>query len=159
MARIIKPSVINYSQDKSIFLGGSIEMGKASNWQREIEINLKEYKINILNPRNDTWDSTIKCSSSDPKFKDQVIWELTGIEKSDLIIFYFDPTTTSPITLMELGLCAALKPQQTIVCCPEGYFRKGNVDILCEKFKMLQVKNLDDLTLKIIQKIIIKGFL
>jgi hypothetical protein len=45
---------------------------------------------------------------------------------------YFDPNTKSPISLLELGLFAQSK--KLIVCCPRGFWRKGNVDITCDRY-------------------------
>jgi hypothetical protein len=56
---------------------------------------------------------------------------------------YFDPNTTSPISLLELGLHA--KSKKMIVCCPEGFWRKGNVDIVCKTYNVHQVDTLDDI--------------
>ena len=56
---------------------------------------------------------------------------------------YFDPNTTSPISLLELGLHA--KSKKMIVCCPEGFWRKGNVDIVCENFYIPTFNSLDEL--------------
>ncbi len=89
----------------------------------------------ILNPRRDNWDSSWKQSISNPKFCEQVNWELDAIENSDIIAMYFDPSTKSPITLMELGLIIGrdLIYQNLLVCCPDGFYRKGNVEILCKR--------------------------
>jgi len=32
-----------------------------------------------------------------------------------------------------------------IVCCPEDFWRKGNVDIVCERYGVDQVDTLDEL--------------
>jgi hypothetical protein len=56
---------------------------------------------------------------------------------------YFDPATKSPISLLELGLFA--KTGKLIVCCSEGFWRKGNVDIVCKRYGVMQVENLDKL--------------
>lgn len=42
---------------------------------------------------------------------------------ADTVVIYFDPKTLSPITLMELGIVS------------EGFWRKGNVDILVSRMK------------------------
>ena len=55
------------------------------------------------------------------------------------------PGTKSPITLLELGLHAGKNPQKLVVCCPDGYWRKGNVDIVCRRCGVRQVPTLDDL--------------
>lgn len=114
---------------KSIFLAGSIEMGKASNWQKEIEDALSDYDGIILNPRRDDWDSSWGQSIDNKEFRQQVEWELYGLENVTMIVYYFEPNTKSPISLLELGL--HLRSGKAIVCCPEGYEKKGNVDTTC----------------------------
>ena len=115
----------------SIFLAGSIEMGNAENWQEELT-KYFERDFNIFNPRRDDWDSSWKQSIDNPQFCEQVNWELNALNKADLIIMYFDPNTKSPISLLELGLYATSKKLHVI--CPEGFWRKGNVDIICKKY-------------------------
>lgn len=122
---------------KIIFLAGSIEMGKAENWQQEIIealsiSTLNEDRTIILNPRRKDWDSSWKQSISNTNFREQVEWELCGIEDANLVIFYFDPNTQSSITLMELGTIVNSNTTKAIVCCPNGYWRKGNVEVFCE---------------------------
>lgn len=129
----------------SVFLAGSIEMGAAEEWQTKVINRLADLQGTILNPRRDDWDSTWAQEASNPKFRQQVCWELDGIEFADIVVFYFDPNTKSPITLLELGLqsCSA---KSIIVCCPPGYWRKGNVDIVCERYAFTQVSSLEELT-------------
>lgn len=114
-----------------IFIGGSIEMGTAENWQQKFINHFKEKDFRFLNPRRNDWNSNWIQDISNPQFKEQVSWELDALDYSDLIVFYFDPNTKSPITLMELGLHAS--SGKCIVCCPKGFWRKGNVDIVCER--------------------------
>lgn len=119
-----------------IFLAGSIEMGAAERWQGKIIKALTDsgYKGIILNPRRDDWDSSWVQDIKNPQFNEQVNWELDGLVRATTVFFYFDPNTKSPISLMELGLVIGSSCADIIVCCPEGFWRKGNVDILCEKF-------------------------
>lgn len=126
--------------DFTIFLAGSIEMGKAEDWQKKLIEDLQAYDIVAFNPRRDDWDSSWSQTIGDNNFRAQVIWELDALDRADLVVFYFDPNTTAPITLMELGMQAEQQqfhPDKTvIVCCPEGYFRKGNVDIVCKRYNI-----------------------
>lgn len=126
-----------------IFLAGSIEMGTAENWQKKFIEEFKDTELRFLNPRRNDWDSSWKQEISNPQFKEQVSWELDGLDYADLIVFYFDPNTKSPITLMELGMHA--KSGKCIVCCPTGFWRKGNVDIVCEKYNIQVVNSFEDL--------------
>jgi hypothetical protein len=125
--------------DDTLFLGGSIEMGTAVDWQRQLCTDLNEYPLVVLNPRRADWDAAWKQSIDNPVFNEQVTWELDALDCAKYVVFYFDPATKSPITLMELGIQAeqqqyANSDKTVIVCCPEGFWRKGNVDILCERY-------------------------
>ncbi|MFK7771298.1 MAG: nucleoside 2-deoxyribosyltransferase domain-containing protein [Saprospiraceae bacterium] len=129
-------------KSKSIFLAGSIEQDKAARWQDEVIGKLKQYNYTILNPRRKKWDASWEQRIDDPNFKERVNWELDALEKADVILMYFDPRTKSPISLLELGLFA--KSGKLVVCCPEGFWRKGNVDIVCDRFGVEQVEDLED---------------
>lgn len=122
----------------SIFLAGSIEMGKAEPWQDRVA-PLLESRFDVRNPRRPDWDSSWPTTKDSPKFREQVLWELAGQESADAILMYFDKDTQSPIALMEIGLFFP-----TMVVCPEGFWRKGNVDPVCEFFGIGQAPTLDD---------------
>jgi len=132
-----------YSDRPSVFLSGSIEQGKAENWQSKLikELSSKGVSAVIFNPRRDDWDASWEQDINFFKFREQVEWELTFIERADIVCVYFAPDTKSPITLLELGLLSQLKPRQTIVYCPKGYWRKGNVDIVCRRYSITQVND------------------
>jgi len=127
----------------SIFLAGSIEMGKAENWQQMIERKLKDFEGTILNPRRDDWDASWVQSIDNLQFRQQVEWELKAQEIAGAIAMYFSPDTKSPITLLELGLFA--RSERLTVCCPDGFWRKGNIDIVCHRYGVNQVSNLTEL--------------
>lgn len=127
----------------TVFLGGSIEMGLAEEWQKRIIAAVPEMPYIFFNPRRNDWDSTWKQEITNPQFKEQVRWELEALEVADVVIMYFDPNTKSPISLLELGLHA--KENKLIVFCPEGFWRKGNVDIVCEMYKVKQVSSFEEL--------------
>lgn len=129
---------------KSIFLAGSIEMGKAIDWQTKCEIELSEQgEYHTFNPRRLSWDSSWKQSIDNPKFKEQVEWEMFCLEISDIIIMFFDKSTMSPISLLELGMHAS--SGKVHVVCEEGFWRKGNVDIVCKRYNIPQYNTLDEL--------------
>lgn len=127
----------------SVFLAGSIEMGQAENWQTQVEKGLVECDIVIFNPRRDDWDAKWKQHIDNPQFREQVEWELNALEQADVIVMYFDPSSKSPISLLELGLFG--RTNKMIVCCPDGFWRKGNVDIVCARYAIKQVNTLEDL--------------
>ncbi len=130
-----------YANPVRIFLAGSIDMGRAEKWQERIERELADLDVIICNPRRDDWDATWVQSIDNPQFKEQVTWEIDNIEAADLVVFYFDPNGPAPITLMELGLAAGAN---AIVCCPDGYWRKGNIEVLCDRFTIPLCNNIDD---------------
>lgn len=140
----------------TIFLAGSIEMGKAPDWQGGLIDKLHtmegvEKNLVILNPRRPDWDNNLKQSINDENFVAQVEWELDGLEHADIIVMYLASNTISPISLLELGLHS--RSGKLIVYCEEGYNRKGNVDIVCRKYNILQVFHEDDLLSELLRKI------
>lgn len=145
MRQIKPPELVDLTKEVSLFLAGSIEMGIAKDWQKYIADQMTQWNIVIFNPRRDNWDSSWEQKITNHQFYEQVNWELDHLERATFNAFYFDPDTKSPITLMELGISATTKPDKTIVCCPEGFWRKGNVDMVCQRFGVKQVNDLDQL--------------
>ena len=143
MKEVKSPASYAKLRGLKVFLAGSIEMGAAGPWQEQLVRRFEQHDVTFLNPRRDDWDSSWVQDISDPQFYQQVTWELDGLASCDYAVFYFDPDTKSPITLMELGLMAA--SGKIIVCCPRGFWRKGNVDIVCHRHNILVVETLDQL--------------
>lgn len=135
MKEIKAPQVIDSAGFK-IFLSGSIEMGMAENWQDRLKAELKDFPVVLLNPRRDDWDSSWEQSIDNEKFKEQVEWELMAMEQANLIAVYFAPGTKSPISLLEFGFWAGKNPKKLIVCCPRGFWRKGNIDVVCAFYEI-----------------------
>ena len=128
--RIFKPTD-KVQKINSVFLAGTIDMGNSVDWQAEMEGTLKHYDVDVFNPRRDDWDSSWKQEKTNEQFNHQVTWELSCLEKADLIILYFGPDSKSPISLLELGI---FKDKNVICYCPSEFYRSGNVDIVCDRY-------------------------
>jgi hypothetical protein len=149
--KLIKPNSKDQTiEGTSIFLAGSIEMGVAEDWQSKVENVLKYQNVTVLNPRRDDWDSSWIQEQSNPEFNHQVNWELNNLDRADIIFMYFVPETKSPISLLELGYKIN---SNIIVCCPEGFWRKGNVDIMCTRNGAALFNNFDDAVGALLTKI------
>jgi hypothetical protein len=142
--KVIKPPAFINNNLATVFLAGSIEMGVAEQWQDKAVRLLAGSPWTILNPRRDDWDNSWEQKLTDPKFVEQVQWELQGLETCEWAIVYIDPATKSPITLLELGLLSQIDPKKVLVVCPEGFYRKGNVDVVCDRYGIRQYKTLED---------------
>ena len=132
--RVIKPpaKLDVGAEDRVLFLAGSIEMGKAVDWQAQIARAFADHDGVILNPRRDAWDSSWTQSITDDRFREQVTWELDGLDCADVIAMWFAPETKAPITLLELGL--HVRSGRVVVGCPDGFWRKGNIEVVCKRF-------------------------
>lgn len=136
-------SIANHLDKLSIFLGGSIEMGKAIDWQTQIVKALADRDDVVLyNPRRKAWDASWKQSVNNPKFVQQVEWELDALDEADVIVIFFDPDTKAPISLLELGLHVK---DRILVCCPPKFYRRGNVEIVCNRFDIPLFDKLEDM--------------
>src|SRR5271168_1974156 len=118
-------------QGKSVFLAGSIDRHQAT-WQSSITDSLAHLPITLLNPHRPDWDSTWKQDISSTQFREQVEWELNAMEIADVIAMYLGPGSPAPISLLELWLFA--RSGKIVVACPEGFWRRGNVQVVCKRF-------------------------
>ena len=127
----------NYPTDSHkpiIFLAGSIDMGKAEDWQSSLCQELAELDVMFLNPRRRAWDSSWEQSKSNPLFREQVLWELDGLDRATCIVMHLTAQSKAPISLLELGLYAT--SGRLIISCELGFWRRGNVEIICERYKI-----------------------
>jgi hypothetical protein len=58
-------------------------------------------------------------------------------------VFYFAPEALTPIALLELGMYAGT--DKAVVCCPQGFYKRGNVQIVCERYGIDMVEDLERL--------------
>ena len=145
--QIYAPHSYAHIKQPKVFLAGSIDNGQAEDWQNWLYTQLTAIDVALLNPRRPDWDSSLKPESDNASFREQVEWELKGLRDADLIVMYFAPTSKAPITLLELGLFA--NSGKLVVCCPEGYWRRGNVMIVCEQYKTKCVASIQELLAEI----------
>ncbi|KAF1929528.1 uncharacterized protein M421DRAFT_60197 [Didymella exigua CBS 183.55] len=151
----LPPENPEYTGGKSLFLAGSIEMGKAVQWQKQMAATLRDLPITICNPRRGNWDPNVTKSAKDALFKQQVVWELSALEKVDLICFFFDANTVSPVTMMELGLWAS--SGKVIVCCDSRFWRAGNIHLVCERYNVPFVEKFEDLVTAVKERLVKDG--
>lgn len=126
-----KPSVILY---------GSIEK---LDWREDFAASLSDLPVIVLNPNRADWDSTWVEDISCSKFKEQVEWEMDYAQVADVIAFHFGSATAAPISLLELGMYAGTG--KVVVHCDPGYPKLGNVQIVCAKYAIPMVSEMDEL--------------
>ncbi|OAL42774.1 hypothetical protein IQ07DRAFT_593579 [Pyrenochaeta sp. DS3sAY3a] len=139
----------------SVFTAGSIEMGKAVQWQPLMVQMLSHLPITVNNPRRGHWDPAVTPEAKDEAFRRQVEWELGAMEQADVICFFFDVNTLSPVTMLELGIWAEL--EKVVVCCDPRFWRGGNVHIVCERYDIPLVGNFEELVPAIKKMLVQKG--
>ncbi|MBI1374962.1 MAG: hypothetical protein GC159_19770 [Phycisphaera sp.] len=127
----------------SVFLAGSIDMGAAEDWQSQMEHALADLDAMIFNPRRPDWDASWEQSITNAQFRQQVEWELDGLERATVVAMCFTADSQAPITLLELGLCA--RSQKLVVYCPHGYWRRGNVEVVCDHYGLALVSSFEEL--------------
>lgn len=137
---------------KSVFLAGTTNRVDTTDWRETLASSLSEAPITVYNPYRTDWDSTWSEDIDFAPYREQVEWELDKQEKADMVAVYFHPATQAPIALLELGLCAKASGK-AIVCCPEGYWKRGNVQIVCQKFGIETVESVEELGKAILRRL------
>lgn len=140
----------------SVFLAGSIDMGAADDWQVRASGMMAHLPISIFNPRRPDWDPSWIQDISHDGFRGQVEWELDHLDRAEIVLFHFDPSGKAPVTMMELGLHGA--SGKCIVSCPPGYWRRGNIQVLCARYRIplwdnltAAIGNVEDIVLDIMR--------
>ena len=152
------PSFFTPKIEATVFLAGSIEMGKAENWQERFIQELgnkrkhgcsgKSRFLTVYNPRRDDWDNSSVQSIENPSFFQQVMWEMSYLERADVRVFYFAPETISPVSMLEYGKFYSLP--NTYLCIHPDYQRAGNLEIFSHIHKIPVYKNFDEIISKIL---------
>lgn len=137
---------------KSVFLAGTTSKIDSTDWRETLTSLLSETPLTIYNPYRADWDSTWREEIGFAPYREQVEWELDKQEKADMVIVYFHPASQAPISLLELGLCART-PGKDIAFCPEGYWKRGNVQIVCQKFGIETVESIEGLRNAILRRL------
>lgn len=118
---------------KTIFLAGTTSPTGEPDWRETLTAALRSRAVSVFNPFRADWNW--EDDMADPRFREQVEWELDMQAAADLVVFYFHPVTLAPVSLLELGLRARVG--RAIVVCPGGpggYKRRGNVQAVCARF-------------------------
>lgn len=141
--KIIRPD----SEDQTIvetsvtvFLAGTIDNGAVEPWAHKVAESFDPSTyVTFFDPRRENWNAGLENRAHVPEFRAQVEWELARIDSCDIPFFNFVGGSLSPITLQELGYVLGTRMGETIprelpiVVCPDDFWRKGNVEIMCER--------------------------
>lgn len=138
----------------TIFLAGTTTNVDAADWRETVSSSLSTLPVTIYNPCRPDWDSTWREEADFAPFRQQVDWELTKQEEARVVVVYFHPATQAPVSLLELGI-SLRAPHKVVVVCPEGYWKRGNVQIVCERYGVRMVENLEGLRDAIVKKFIL----
>jgi hypothetical protein len=132
---------------RSVFLAGTTSKTTGPDWRESLLKGILFLPITIFNPLRHDWDSSWREDATFGPFREQVDWELEIQEKADIIVLYFGAGTEAPVSLLELGLCA--RSGKAIVACHRDYKKRGNVQIVCERFGIEFLETVDDLAASI----------
>lgn len=69
------------------------------------------------------------------------------MEDADTVAVFFGKLAKAPISMMEMGLWVRSEAGKgkLIVCCQEGFWKEGNVRILCAKYGVRVVGSVEEL--------------
>lgn len=137
---------------KSVFLAGTTSKVDTADWRETFSSSLSKHPITIYNPYRADWDSAWREDVNFAPYREQVLWELDKQAKADLVVVYFHPATQAPVSLLEFGLSAEV-PGKVIAVCPEGYWKRGNVQIVSQKFGVELLDDIEKLEGAIVKKL------
>jgi len=129
---IKSPEIEQVGDSFGIFLAGTIDGGKAVDWQREMSVTLstiysnrKDRSVVVYNPRRDAWDPSWAADMSEPKFREQVGWEAEHMDDCDLVVMNLLGGSDSIISMLELGLLAKEEPMVYVPRMRDDFVERG----------------------------------
>lgn len=154
-ATVVYPTDRDLSKHRiSIFLAGTTVKTTGPNWRETLISDLSQYPVTIIDPYQPKWDSTWREDMSDSRFREQVEWELHMQDCANIVAILFHPESQAPISLLELGLCARGGEQKTVVVgCPEGFWKRGNVQVVCQRFGIPLLDSEDEFRRVVVEKV------
>ena len=154
LAVIHKPPHRPVVKTASVILYGGMPSDPEWDWRADLSASLSDLPIVILDPTCEAWDSTWVQDISFQPFKEQVKWEMDHADIADVIVFFFGGKTDQPITLLELGLYA--HTGKAVVCCQDHFSKKGNVQIVCERYKIDMCETVEELEKEVRVRLVTK---
>lgn len=109
------------------FLAGSIDFTLKDSWREKVIKEMGEL-VHFFDPTRTDHDEL-----NDSQMKAHINWELDAMILADKILLNFLSDFKSPISLVELGLY--VKSSKLIVVCPDQFYQKRYVEMLCKKYK------------------------
>ncbi len=149
---IYAPSTEAVRGIKTVFLAGTTSKFDADDWRESLSAALAYMPITLYNPQRADWDSSWREDINSAPYREQVEWELDKQDMADIVVVYFHPASQAPISLLELGLCART-PGKAIVVCPDGYWKRGNVQIVCSRYGVEMANSIDELKEAIMKRV------
>ncbi|ROW09391.1 hypothetical protein VMCG_02330 [Cytospora schulzeri] len=107
--------------------------------------------ITVYDPFQPNWTGDWKEDLGDRRFKTQVEWELERQDRATTIAVFFPKGTEAPISLLELGMCA--RSGKAVVGCDKDYWKRGNVEAVCQRYSIPMASDLDELATLVLSKL------
>ena len=144
---------------KSIFLAGSTNTGSqatdaATDWRKTVSESLADRPITIYNPYRADWDSSWREDIYFTPFREQLEWELDMQEKADLVVVHFEADAEAQLSLLEFGIWVRA-PGKTVVVCPDGFSKKGNVQVVCKRFDVEMLDTPEQVKDAVVRKLVL----
>ena len=137
------PKVLDKKVRVTVFLAGSIKIGKATKQQIAFTLALLDLLVTVFNLRCNNQNLTQKQDILHLKFNKQVIQKYNCLNKVNVIAIYFKPSTLSSISLLELGKYT--KSRKIVVYCLDRFQKRGNIQIEYYQKRVLLVETIEKL--------------
>ncbi|KAI5925084.1 hypothetical protein F4810DRAFT_708888 [Camillea tinctor] len=148
------PSRTHPLHAKSVFLAGSTS---GCDWRAPLIVALSGYPVTIYDPARPDWDGSWVEDGSFAPWREQVAWELEKQEAADLTVVYFGAGSLAPVSLLEFGLAAGRgREVVVVVVVEEGYAKRGNVKMVCERFGIVCLESGEGLGEVVVEKLGLK---
>ena len=121
---------LDYTRHRVYFSGAMT----GEDWQSKFTTKLEDLRVDVFCPR---YPSSHTVPAPDGLFE----WEIDHMSIANVIAFNFISNEDCSSALIALGMYA--RTDRIIVCCDDEFYKKGDIDALCDREDIPQVDSLD----------------
>ncbi|TLD23800.1 hypothetical protein PspLS_06379 [Pyricularia sp. CBS 133598] len=134
-----------------VFLAGSTPGSGTADWREALVGSLAHLPVTWVDPTRPEWDESWREDLEYEPFGEHVRWEIEMRDRADLVVVHFGASSRPSDGLLELGVLAGSRGRCKVVC-EDGYQKRGDVVMLCQKHQIAVFGSVGELARELIER-------
>jgi hypothetical protein len=129
-----------------VFVAGTSEESMGTEWRGQVVAGLEDLPIAIVKSRLAERGGAGEQRCWNPQFRSHVKRERAGLDDADVVLMYLGRGPACARLMLDLGSLVMERLGNTlVVCCPEEFELRGDVEMMAERQEICLVESLDEM--------------